>query len=448
MLAVRITIVAALLAIATPSATAQTCTTPDCEGPDLNDDCLVDLSDLSTLLANFGQTGANAEPGDTDNDQDVDLTDLSTLLSAFGRDCGPIVDPNDPNDVGEPNEPDNSTADLTAYRPQFGSGYFPQPRRAVAEADEQDPQLGPGIRRNGASDSDPSGEDDLIEVTVTINPADTPMQLLRSQPDLEVWTTRNRQPGSQVSFSGDRSATLPFGAGATTLTLWIESTAPAHGTTDLSIVRADRTAPKDVLQFHTFQSIVMALGGEGQVPTSPPDPGHGTFLVANDLYALGYDVLQYDEDNVSSNGSGSVYQEIVNAIQQRGVNQVAVFGYSHGGGSVYHLCDRLDLNRGTIGVFELEYTAYVDSVRNNSDVDTASELRRPPSSALHVNHWQNGNLFDFFLDGGPVNNSIPAPSGLNVQTTPWGASSDHFQVDDYIQVRSLMINELAGRVLR
>ncbi len=55
---------------------------PGCEA-DLNDDCVVDLSDLATLLADFGQPG----PADYDNDGTVDLDDLALLLSQFGNDC-------------------------------------------------------------------------------------------------------------------------------------------------------------------------------------------------------------------------------------------------------------------------------------------------------------------------------------------------------------------------
>ncbi|MFN0136853.1 MAG: hypothetical protein ACKVS9_12140 [Phycisphaerae bacterium] len=55
---------------------------------DLDGDGDVDLSNLSTLLANFGTlSGASPEMGDLDQDSDVDLSDLAALLAQFGTIC-------------------------------------------------------------------------------------------------------------------------------------------------------------------------------------------------------------------------------------------------------------------------------------------------------------------------------------------------------------------------
>lgn len=53
---------------------------------DLNGDLLIDLSDLSILLSQFGNSGLNL-PGDINNDGSVNLTDLSRLLARFGAGC-------------------------------------------------------------------------------------------------------------------------------------------------------------------------------------------------------------------------------------------------------------------------------------------------------------------------------------------------------------------------
>jgi hypothetical protein len=56
---------------------------------DLDGDGDVDITDLATLLANYGLTGgATYAQGDIDGDGDIDLSDLAALLSNYGRwDC-------------------------------------------------------------------------------------------------------------------------------------------------------------------------------------------------------------------------------------------------------------------------------------------------------------------------------------------------------------------------
>ncbi len=58
-----------------------------CDG-DLTGDGQITLTDLATLLANYGTTtGAAYADGDVDQDSDVDLSDLAALLSAYGTTC-------------------------------------------------------------------------------------------------------------------------------------------------------------------------------------------------------------------------------------------------------------------------------------------------------------------------------------------------------------------------
>ncbi|MFN0134736.1 MAG: FG-GAP repeat domain-containing protein [Phycisphaerae bacterium] len=60
---------------------------PPCPG-DVDGDGDIDLSDLSTLLANFGAaSGQTRAQGDLDGDGDVDLSDLAQLLANFGGSC-------------------------------------------------------------------------------------------------------------------------------------------------------------------------------------------------------------------------------------------------------------------------------------------------------------------------------------------------------------------------
>ena len=152
---------------------------------------------------------------------------------------------------------------------------------------------------------------------------------------------------------------------------WIHSGLVAHGTSTplfrnhlndlicvpfwvpimlcLSIKESVSGLVLDTIKFHTFHSIVIALGGENQVPADPPDANHGTFQIAIDLYHQGYDVWMFDEDEVDATGAGAVYDEVARAVAGRLVTEVAVFGYSHGGGSTFLLCRNLNNNRANIG---------------------------------------------------------------------------------------------------
>lgn len=62
---------------------------PACGCPgDVNGDCMINLADLSIILANFGTgSGATFADGDMDGDGDVDLADLGIMLAVFGTSC-------------------------------------------------------------------------------------------------------------------------------------------------------------------------------------------------------------------------------------------------------------------------------------------------------------------------------------------------------------------------
>jgi len=333
--------------------------------------------------------------------------------------------------------PPSFAIDVTAYRPQTESYGAPFARRAVPDADEA--TLGAGIRLNtddddgnGLADATQvgvSGENDLIELAVQLSPGVAPAgweyAIVRSGAQLRVWLD-SAKAFPLLDASDD--AVLVTGS----TSLWVESVAATSGTVQVVARPAAGGAAvaSDEVLFYPFTSVVIALGGENQSPSDPPDPNHGMFNVARDLHAMGYDVHMYDEDDVSSSGAGRAYDEVVRAVAQRGIGVVSIFGYSHGGGSTYDLAERLAINAGSIGSFAIPYTAYVDAIENDSDIDIESERRRPIGSAYHVNYYQRA---DFFIRG----NSVPgADVDVNVNATPWGAGVEHTGVDDLANVRS------------
>jgi|GEM_PF-1971641 len=433
-----------------------------CLPADANCDTAINIDDAAALANLLLGTAAACDTctGDLDENGTIDGIDLSLFVEALlnppaptGACCtggtGCIIT-TQAACVGAwqgANTPCNSSTcvagNLTAFRPQHrGGGYFPFEQTPVSNLDEEDADFGPGIRINGPNDLDPQGEDDLIQVSIQVSDAGGLVALRRTTGALRVWLTAQKMPGTEIAFNSDKTGALPFMPGMPQLTVWIEWANGPHGIGDLILEPLTGSLEIDRLRFHTFRSVVFALGGEDQVPSVPVDFNQGTFVVGVALYQLGYDAYLYDEDNVVANGTGAVYNEAVNAVANRFVEEVAFFGYSHGGGSTYDLAERLDIDRAGIGNFEITFTSYADSVGNNSDFDISQETRRPPSTGFHANHYQVGSFADFFLDGGPVVNSQPGTTGLNVETVPFGVGADHFLVDDYVEVRNFIEDNL------
>lgn len=347
--------------------------------------------------------------------------------------------------------PPEFQVDLTVYRPQTEAYGAPFQRRAVPEAQEHLP--GAGIRLNGDDDngngladvteSSVSGENDLIELRLQVSPAPAPTgweyALVRSGPSVKAWYQSTK---GVAALDGNDEVVLAFAAPS--LTLWIEGVAASAATLQLvARPRGGGTAvAADEVGLAPFTSVVIALGGENQSPSDPPDSNHGIFNIAANLYAMGYDVHMYDEDVVSSSGAGQAYDEVVRAVSQRGIGIVSMIGYSHGGGSTHDLAERLANNAGSIGTFSVPYTAYIDGIENDSDIDLDAERRLPPGTQYHVNYYQRN---DFFIRG----NSVPgADLNLNVNSTPWGGSLQHTSVDDHPNVRSGVQDPLVARVAR
>src|SRR5262249_34282686 len=141
---------------------------------------------------------------------------------------------------------------------------------------------------------------------------------------------------------------------------------------------------------------------------------------------------------------GQAYNEIVAAVQKRAISHLAIYGYSHGGGSTTDLAQRLDANRASIGAFTLDFTAYIDGIQNDSDIDIDPETALPPSTRYHANYYEHPGWGFLQLCGAPVPG---ADLNVNVTTTPWGSSLTHFTIDDAPQVLQGVLDLLVAHVM-
>ena len=334
-----------------------------------------------------------------------------------------------------------STADLIAYRPV--TDYFNCANFAVAASQEESYTLGPGIRINGDDDNangipdfqDHSGADnDLVRVDVAAT--GTAAQLTFTA-NLRVWTAQDN--GSSQS----KQTEILSGSSIFSGTVWVEYISTTHTTAaapaGLTLTASDGAGSvSDQLVFHSFQSVVIAIGGNTQNPANVGDPNLGVFTIAANLYQQGYDPHMYAHDQVSSTGAGAAYNEVVSAVKNRNVDYVAIIGYSWGGGATYELAKGLQANTAIQGKWTLSYTAYIDGITHGW---ISSETRRPPGSRYHDNIYQRK---DWLLKG----NSVIGAVNLNVTNTTWGKNLVHTSIDDNAMVQSIIITNLGTHVVR
>ncbi|MDG2149517.1 MAG: hypothetical protein P8N09_08335 [Planctomycetota bacterium] len=354
---------------------------------------------------------------------------------------------------GNPPPPPMLSVGLTAYRPQSEAYGSPLIRRSVPDTTEETP--GVGIRINGDDDngnSEPdrddtsvSGENDLIEVVWNVSEAPAPTGyeyvMRRSSDSIKVWS--NATKNAAILDANNESVVSPS---TTTGSIWVEN--PHGGSARLTLearsITTGEVVTSDRLRFFPFTSVLIGLHGEFQFPTDPPfGPNEGISVLAIEFQEQAYDSHMYVEDKVAANGSGAVYNEIVSAVQDRGVVHVALYGFSHGGGSVHDLAKRLNDNKASIGEFDIPFTAYADAIENDSTVDLDPEVRLPPASAYHVNYYQ---WFGFIP---PWGDFVPgADVNVNVTSTPWGFLLTHISFMNSSNVMNAIHDPLVMRVPR
>jgi len=168
------------------------------------------------------------------------------------------------------------------------------------------------------------------------------------------------------------------------------------------------------------------------------------FRAAIDLFDAGYDVHMYDEDEVTADGHGAPYEEVIEAFLARGVVHASIYGYSRGGGATYDLA--LALSGSGI---DPNVTGYCDAIESGITARDA-ETRRPPGSGLHLNYYQQheGGVLDLLGDA----TAAPQTGDIQVNTTTQGwadASSNlltHFTIDDDSRVLNGIKDQITSAI--
>jgi hypothetical protein len=310
----------------------------------------------------------------------------------------------------------NPSVKMTAYRPQTP----PFQRYSVPDNQKVDP--GAGIRVDG------NGGTNRIEVTLTVGAMPTPdgmkYFLKRSNDSIKVWTGNTNgvaildtQDDQEIDFTN------------TTQTVWVEDVTSGSADLELQLRSTNNNSVvnSDKVHFYSFTSIVIALGGRTQVPHDPvtpllPDTSHpGAFDIGRYLYLNGYDVHMYNEADVGSSPGASVpYTEVQSAVQNRNVSNIAIFGYSYGGGATYNLAGALNTT--------LAFTAYIDAVIDPFPgipcIVDGAQTNWPSGSSYHVNYYQSPHTLAEGCLGGEAC-TPPASYEFNL-----GSLVNHYTIDD------------------
>lgn len=185
---------------------------------------------------------------------------------------------------------------------------------------------------------------------------------------------------------------------------------------------------------------MLAIGGRDQNPANFPDSRLGIFTVGATLYEQDYDVHLFAHDQIANNGTGQAFNEVVSAVLNRDVDNVAMMGYSWGGGSTCSLSSALNSHALVKSAgYKLVFTAYIDAFRRGSFLGLSPETRKPIGSLYHVNYYQRK---DWLLKG----TSVAGAVNTNVTQTTWGKNLLHTTIDDSAVLQGLLTSALTARV--
>lgn len=201
--------------------------------------------------------------------------------------------------------------------------------------------------------------------------------------------------------------------------------------------------------------------------TRVASPGLNDLVIG--LLLDGYNVHVWDDghdlfgpNEADKWGEGPALDEIADAITDRGVTAIALLGYSHGGGTVFNMSQRLYYDGTTVNLYgetryfwdrlddsknwDLVYTSYIDAIRNSGYLDRHSEDRRPLGTEYHVNQYQrNPRWSSVWVHGAPSNGDIDIDrSGLIYE----GDLVHHKTIDNHPEVHRLIVRTFKEHVPR
>jgi len=289
--------------------------------------------------------------------------------------------------------------------------------------------------KSDADEDSVLGENDLIKVEFSCpslaGMADIKVFLKRSDSKLRVWEAKEK--GAAILKSEDEKELTLDAQGSKTI--WVEAIDQGEGELEWLIKSGNSvvgTAGK--LKFVTYKKIIVGLSGETFYSGGANE--NGMFDVCQKLYLEGYNVAYYDVNGINATSGDPAYREAGFQIWQGFVQNVGVFGHSHGGGATHDISKSLNDTRHSLGVFSVNFTGYVDAIQHDSGTfDPFAETRYPPGSICHWNYYQR-HL--------PLRGDVVAGAFVNfdVNAATWGVSLTHTSIDASSNVQSDLISAI------
>lgn len=220
-----------------------------------------------------------------------------------------------------------------------------------------------------------------------------------------------------------------------------------------------------------LQPWVILLSGECEFSgsiASCDGSGMNTVLLPSLLANSCYDASFFNEDVVApDSGDGELYEILVDKLQSLSVKSIALVGHSHGGGSIYNLCKRFQLDDSNMahneyGVRKINVimTGYVDAIKEETytyevlidlppeppftqvitvdpEENMSAENRCPEGVQYYSNLYQ---LISTFLNGTMIECVSNPNRDINCLDTVTGVT--HTSIDDNVIVTQIMKNRL------
>ena len=273
------------------------------------------------------------------------------------------------------------------------------------------------------------GDPSYLTVVTLLGPANGNLKLSRSNANINVWANPEGTVALLTQASSDHSEPIHFNSDGVPVVYvgWDGSVDEAEAGSEVTLALAatqnDLARPVS-LKFIKSEVLIIGIAGHTQsldaksVTTHKIKPSSGTYQFYKQVVTQ-YNAMVFPKNpgnlgktNTNEDGTGGstlAVPFIPTQVNKHGVTTIGLYGYSHGGGTVYEVSQLLAAaqNNPRNNSFTLAWTAYVDAVDVRSGLDSRPELHLPVGINYHYTIYQSKDGFipdpnDYPIEGADV----------------------------------------------